>query len=194
MTDATPARGGKRPARSLKDILNSEAFRTLIYQVALAAAVVLLGLYLYQNVVTNLQRQSIATGFGFLDQVSQFEIGEKLIAYSPRDTYGRALLVGLLNTLTVSAAGIVVATVIGFSVGIARVSSNWLLQRIALTYVEIVRNIPVILQVIFWSAVIRNLPAPRQAVDLGMDGRVIDRRKHQLRIGRHRYPLSGDRP
>lgn len=166
MTDATPARGGKRPARSLKDILNSEAFRTLIYQVALAAAVVLLGLYLYQNVVTNLQRQSIATGFGFLDQVSQFEIGEKLIAYSPRDTYGRALLVGLLNTLTVSAAGIVVATVIGFSVGIARVSSNWLLQRIALTYVEIVRNIPVILQVIFWSAVIRNLPAPRQAVEL----------------------------
>ena len=72
----------------------------------------------------------------------------------------------MLNTLTVSAAGIVVATVIGFSVGIARVSSNWLLQRIALTYVEIVRNIPVILQVIFWSAVIRNLPAPRQAVEL----------------------------
>ena len=119
MTDATPARGGKRPARSLKDILNSEAFRTLIYQVALAAAVVLLGLYLYQNVVTNLQRQSIATGFGFLDQVSQFEIGEKLIAYSPRDTYGRALLVGLLNTLTVSAAGIVVAVALALVSGAA---------------------------------------------------------------------------
>ncbi|MFD1883269.1 amino acid ABC transporter permease [Paracoccus pacificus] len=166
MTDVTPARGGKPPARSLKDLLNSEGFRATIYQVALAAAVVLLGYYLYHNVVENLHHQNIATGFGFLGQVSQFEIGEKLIPYSPRDTYGRALLVGLLNTLTVSAVGIVVATIIGFSVGIARVSSNWLLQRIALTYVEIVRNIPVILQVIFWAAVIRNLPAPRQAIDL----------------------------
>lgn len=166
MTDATPARGGKRPAKGLKDILNSESFRSAIYQIALGAAVVLLGLYLYQNVVENLQRQNIATGFGFLGEVSQFQIGERLIEYSPRDTYGRALIVGLLNTLTVSAAGIVVATVIGFSVGIARVSSNWLLQRIALGYVEIVRNIPVILQVIFWAAVIRNLPAPRNAVEL----------------------------
>ena len=166
MTDATPARGGKRPARGLTDILNSESFRTAIYQIALAVGVALIGLYLYQNVVENLQRQNIATGFGFMDEVSPFQIGEKLIEYRPRDTYARAMLVGLLNTLSVSAAGILVATVIGFSVGIARVSGNWLLQRIALTYVEIVRNIPVILQVIFWSAVIRNLPAPRQAVEL----------------------------
>ncbi|WP_186395369.1 amino acid ABC transporter permease [Stappia sp. TSB10GB4] len=166
MTDASPGRSGARPARNLKDILYSESFRTVIYQVALAAAVALLGFYLYQNVIANLSRQNIATGFGFLDQVAQFEIGETLIAYSSRDTYGRALLVGLINTLTVSAAGIVVATVIGFSVGIARVSTNWLLQRIATAYVEIVRNIPVILQVIFWAAVIRNLPAPRQAIEL----------------------------
>lgn len=166
MTDANPGRIAKRPARSLKDILYSESFRTVIYQVALAVGVALLGFYLYQNVIENLNRQNIATGFGFLDQVSQFEIGETLIDYSARDTYGRALLVGLMNTLSVSAAGILVATVIGFSVGIARVSSNWLLQRLATTYVEIVRNIPVILQVIFWAAVIRNLPAPRQAVEL----------------------------
>ena len=166
MTDAIPTRGGKRPARNAKDILYSEGFRSTIYQVLLAAGVVFLGLYLYQNVVENLQRQNIATGFGFLGEVAQFQIGERLIDYSPRDTYGRALVVGLLNTLTVSAAGILLATVIGFSVGIARVSGNWLLQRIALGYVEIVRNIPVILQVIFWSAVIRNLPAPRQAVEL----------------------------
>ncbi|GHC25315.1 ABC transporter permease [Gemmobacter nanjingensis] len=166
MTDATPSGGGKRPARSMKDILYSESFRTVIYQVALAAAVVFLGLFLYQNVVENLQRQNIATGFGFLGEVAQFQIGERLIEYSPRDSYGRALLVGLMNTLTVSAAGILVATVIGFAVGIARVSGNWLLQRISLTYVEVVRNIPVILQVIFWSAVIRNLPAPRQAIEL----------------------------
>ncbi|WP_395541481.1 amino acid ABC transporter permease [Neotabrizicola sp. sgz301269] len=166
MTDATAGRSAKPPKRPLKDILYSEGFRTVIYQIALAAAVALLGLYLYQNVVENLSRQNIATGFGFLKEVSQFEIGETLIGYSSRDTYGRALMVGLMNTLSVSAAGIVLATVIGFAVGIMRVSSNWLLQRIALTYVEIVRNIPVILQVIFWAAVIRNLPAPRQALDL----------------------------
>ncbi|WP_225029844.1 amino acid ABC transporter permease [Xinfangfangia pollutisoli] len=166
MTDATPGRAAKPPARRLKDLIYSEFFRTVIYQIALAGAVVLLGFYLYQNVVENLSRQNIATGFGFLKEVSQFEIGETLISYSSRDTYGRALLVGLMNTLSVSAAGIVVATVIGFSIGIMRVSSNWLLQRIALTYVEIVRNIPVILQVIFWAAVIRNLPAPRQALEL----------------------------
>ncbi|WP_151719754.1 amino acid ABC transporter permease [Gemmobacter serpentinus] len=166
MIDTNQDRSGKRSARSLTDILYSESFRTLIYQVALAVGVALLGLYLYQNVIENLSRQNIATGFGFLDQVSQFEIGETLINYSSRDTYGRALMVGLMNTLTVSAAGIAVATVIGFSIGIARVSNNWLLQRIAIAYVEIVRNIPVILQVIFWGAVIRNLPAPRQAVEL----------------------------
>lgn len=166
MTDATPGRGARPPARQLKDILYSESFRTVVYQIALAAAVALLGFYLYENVVENLGRQNIATGFGFLKEVSQFEIGETLISYSSRDTYGRALAVGLMNTLSVSAAGILLATVIGFSVGIMRVSSNWLLQRIALTYVEIVRNIPVILQVIFWAAVIRNLPAPRQALDL----------------------------
>ena len=166
MTKATLGRGGRPPARRLKDLLYSEAFRAVIYQISLAACIALLGFYLYQNVVENLGRQNIATGFGFLDQVSQFEIGETPISYSSRDTYGRALLVGLMNTLSVSAAGIVVATVLGFLIGIMRVSSNWLLQRIALFYVEIVRNIPVILQVIFWAAVIRNLPAPRQAIEL----------------------------
>ncbi|WLS06000.1 amino acid ABC transporter permease [Shinella oryzae] len=166
MIDATPARDGLPSARRPKDLLYSEGFRAAAYQIALAAAVVFIGLFLYQNVVENLQRQNIATGFGFLKEVSQFEIGETLINYSARDTYARALLVGLLNTLSVSAAGIVLATIIGFSVGIARVSNNWPLQRIATGYVEIVRNVPVILQVIFWAAVTRNLPAPRQALDL----------------------------
>ena len=166
MMKAIPGRSERPRARRLKDLLYSEAVRTVIYQAALAVGIAMLGLYLYQNVVENLGRQNIATGFGFLDQVSQFEIGETLIDYSSRDTYGRALMVGLMNTLSVSAAGIVVATVLGFLIGIMRVSSNFLLQRIALIYVEIVRNIPVILQVIFWAAVIRNLPAPRQALEL----------------------------
>jgi len=150
----------------MADILNSQGFRSFIYQVLLAVFICLLGYYLYSNVVANLAAQNIATGFRFLGQVSQFEIGERLIAYSARDTYGRAILVGLLNTLVVTAAGIVLATVLGFSVGIARTSRNWPLVKIATGYIEVVRNIPVILQVIFWSVVIRNLPSPRAAIDM----------------------------
>lgn len=154
-----------RPARTLYDILYSQGFRTVVYQAALAVAIFALGFYLYSNVVKNLQAQNIATGFRFLGEVSQFEIGETLIDYSARSTYFDALVVGLLNTLSVSFAGIVLATVIGFSVGISRVSGNWLLVKAATGYVEIVRNIPVILQVIFWAVVIRNLPGPKQAID-----------------------------
>lgn len=155
-----------RPRRQLSNILYSKSFRTAVYQTLMAAAIVAIGLSLYQNVVDNLRQQNIATGFGFLGQVAQFDIGEKLIDYSARDTYGRALLVGLINTLTVSAAGIVLATILGFAVGISRVSSNWLLVKVATGYVEIVRNIPVILQVIFWAVVLRNLPNARNATDL----------------------------
>jgi len=165
----------RRTHRDLKTVLYSSSFRSFAYQSLLIGAIVLLGLYLYQNVIENLQRQNIATGFGFLGAVSQFEIGESLIEYSSRDSYGRALLVGLVNTLCVSLAGIVLATIIGFAVGIARVSHNWLLQKIATVFVEILRNIPVILQVIFWSAVIRNLPAPRQAIDLWQWGFLSNR-------------------
>lgn len=154
------------PRRSAADILNSRGFRSFLYQLLLAGLICLLGLYLYSNVVANLAAQNIATGFRFLSEVSQFEIGERLIEYSPRDTYGRAILVGLLNTLVVTAAGIVLATILGFAIGIARTSRNWPLSKIATGYVEVVRNIPVILQVIFWSVVIRNLPAPRAAIDM----------------------------
>ncbi|MCL6705820.1 ABC transporter permease subunit [Pseudomonas sp. R2.Fl] len=158
---------GSSPLRSqFAGILYSQAFCFTVYQVAMAIFVLLAGYYLYSNVMENLRAQNIATGFRFLSEVSQFQIGETLIAYSARDTYFRALLVGLLNTLAVSAVGIVVATLLGFSVGIARTSDNWLLGKLARFYVEIVRNIPVILQVIFWSVVIRNLPAPRGAFEL----------------------------
>ncbi len=155
-----------RPSRSLADILNSQGFRAALYQILLAGFICLLGYYLYSNAVANLAAQNIATGFRFLGEVSQFEIGERLIGYSARDTYARAILVGLLNTLVVTAAGILLATVLGFAVGIARTSRNWPLVKIATGYIEVVRNIPVILQVIFWSVVIRNLPSPRAAIDV----------------------------
>ncbi|HTN63174.1 MAG TPA: ABC transporter permease subunit [Devosia sp.] len=150
----------------MTDLVYSAGFRTLVYQIMIVAAILLAGFYLYANVTHNLQAQSIATGYRFLNEVSQFEIGEKLIAYSSRSTYFDALVVGLLNTLYVSFFGVILATILGFSVGISRVSGNWLLMKVATAYVEFVRNIPVILQVIFWVAVTRNLPAPRQALEV----------------------------
>ncbi|WLI77347.1 ABC transporter permease subunit [Kosakonia sp. H02] len=144
----------------------SKTVRGWSYQLLLALLLIGFSYWLYSNVVDNLRAQRIATGFGFLQQSAQFAIGETLIEYTPRDTYARAVLVGLLNTLYVTLCGIVLATVLGFMVGIGRVSKNWLLAKVCVTYVELLRNVPVILQVIFWSVVIRNLPSPRGAIEL----------------------------
>src|SRR5262249_25596590 len=116
------------------------------------------------NTLVNLRRQNIASGFGFLDREAAFGIGESLIPYSPADTYARAFLVGLLNTLYVSALGVVLATILGTLMGIARLSSNWLVRKLAQVYVETFRNIPLLLQLFFWWAVLReSAPPPRQA-------------------------------
>lgn len=140
--------------------------RGLIYQAGLAILLAL-GIYaLYSNVSENLQRQNIATGFGFLEQLARFNIGESPIPYSASDTYGRALLVGVLNTIRVAAVAIVFATVLGVVAGVARASRNVVISTLAGTYVELARNVPVILQVLLWSSIIRNLPPPRQAVEL----------------------------
>jgi general L-amino acid transport system permease protein len=158
---------GEGPGKtSLVEFIYSKAFRAAFYQVVLALLVVAAGYYLYSNVTDNLRSQNIATGFGFLGQVAQFQIGETMIDYASTDSYSRALLVGLVNTLVVSTFGIVVATIVGFSVGISRVSGNWLLMKVATGYVEVVRNIPVVLQVIFFATVIRNLPVVRDAIDV----------------------------
>ncbi|MBA0206659.1 amino acid ABC transporter permease [Pectobacterium aroidearum] len=162
-------------ARRLLNAFDSKSLRAWIYQCLLGLLIVAFSYWLYANVVENLRSQNIATGFGFLDHTAQFEIGEKLIAFTPRDSYLRALGVGLLNTLYITLCGIVLATLLGFSVGIARVSRNWLLARLAGGYIEMMRNIPVILQVIFWSVVIRNLPSPRDAIELGNLGFLTNR-------------------
>ncbi|WP_409158653.1 amino acid ABC transporter permease [Pectobacterium sp. B2J-2] len=162
-------------SRRLLNAFDSKALRAWIYQCLLGLLIVAFSYWLYANVVENLRSQNIATGFGFLDHAAQFEIGEKRIAFTPRDSYLRALGVGLLNTLYVTLCGIVLATLLGFSLGIARVSRNWLLARLAGGYIELMRNIPVILQVIFWSVVIRNLPSPRDAIELGNLGFLTNR-------------------
>jgi general L-amino acid transport system permease protein len=140
--------------------------RSIIYQVGILLMVGLLGYYLISNTTANLQRQSIATGFGFLQKEASFEIGESLIPYSAADRYARALLVGVLNTLLVSFIGIVLTTILGTLIGIARLSTNWLVSRLAAVYIEVFQDIPVLLQLFFWYAFFYEmLPSPRQALN-----------------------------
>jgi len=138
----------------------------VFYQALALAVVILVGYYLFTNTLTNLERQNIATGFGFFGKEAAFEIGESLISYSAADTYARALLAGVLNTLKVAVIGIILTVVLGTIVGIARLSSNWLVSRTAAIYTEVLQDIPVLLQLFFWYAIFYEiLPSPRQAVN-----------------------------
>ncbi|KAB2920610.1 MAG: amino acid ABC transporter permease [Hyphomicrobiaceae bacterium] len=138
--------------------------RQLVYQVLLLLALALVVWWVASNVAANLRRQNIASGFDFLSRTSGFDVSQSLIDYSNASSYGRAFWVGLLNTLLVAGLGIAFATLIGFMVGIARLSPNWLIARLASAYVEIVRNVPLLLQLFFWYfAVLKNLPSPRQS-------------------------------
>ena len=141
--------------------------RGIVFQAVAVASVAWLLFYFIGNALHNMETRGIATGFDFLTNRASFGISQTLISYSEDDTYGRAFLIGLLNTLLVSALGIVLATLLGFLVGIARLSKNWLLSRIAAVYIETFRNIPLLLQVFFWYfCVLRNLPGPRQSLSL----------------------------
>lgn len=147
-------------------LLNDPTKRSLIYQVGVVLMVAALGYYLISNTLTNLDRQAIATGFGFLEKESAFEIGESLISYSAADNYARALFVGVLNTLKVSFIGIILTVSLGTLVGIARLSTNWLVSRLAAIYIEVLQDIPVLLQLFFWYAIFYEmLPSPRQALN-----------------------------
>jgi general L-amino acid transport system permease protein len=122
---------------------------------------------IYRNTTANLARQGIASGFDFLWRRSGFAITPHLIAFDPEATFARALLVGLLNTLLLSAIAIVASTILGFLIGLARLSSNWLARNLALAYVETFRNIPLLLQIFFWYfGVLRTLPGPRDSIEL----------------------------
>src|SRR3954449_5706958 len=119
------------------------------------------------NARANLQAQRITAGFGFLANTAGFDVSQNLIPYSGSDSYTRVFFVGLLNTLLVSAIGIFFATMLGFLVGLGRLSPNWLLSRVAGAYVELIRNLPLLFQILFWYlAVLATLPNPRQGVSL----------------------------
>lgn len=156
------------PRRPLRLSWSDPRLRNLVWQVVVLGAVVLAGWYLISNTAANLDARHIATGFGFLNRVAGIPIEESLIPYNLSvDTFGRALLIGLLNTAKVAVVGIVLATILGTLVGVARLSPNWLAARIAAAYVEIVRDIPPLLQLLFWYAALQGLPPPRHALHFG---------------------------
>lgn len=145
---------------------NDEKTRGILYQIVTACFVALLGYYLISNVQSNMEKQAIASGFGFMEKEAAFELGESIIEYSAADSYGRALLVGILNTLKISFIGMILTTILGTLIGIASLSSNWLISKLATAYVELLQNIPVLLQLFFFYALFYEaFPSPRQALN-----------------------------
>jgi general L-amino acid transport system permease protein len=138
-----------------------------LLQILFVAALAWLGYEIVANTRANLEQQRITSGFGFLSNTAGFDVSQNMIPYSGSDTYTRVFFVGLVNTLVVAIIGIFFATVIGFLVALGRLSPNWLLSRISGAYVEVVRNLPVLFQILFWYlAVLGALPGPRQSVSL----------------------------
>src|SRR3984957_5603796 len=138
-----------------------------VLQILFVAVLAWIAYEIVANARTNLQSQRITSGFGFLSNTAGFDVNQTLISYSGSDPYTRVFLVGLLNTLLVAVIGIFFATIIGFIVALGRLSPNWLLSRIAGGYVELIRNLPVLFQILFWYlAVLGALPNPRQSISI----------------------------
>ncbi|HEY0852657.1 MAG TPA: ABC transporter permease subunit [Bradyrhizobium sp.] len=136
----------------------------VVFQILFVAALIWLAYEVVENARTNLAAQRITSGFGFLANNAGFDVNQNLIPYSGSDSYLRVFFVGLLNTLVVAVVGIFFATIIGFAVALGRLSPNWLLARIAGGYVELIRNLPPLFQILFWyKAVLSALPGPRQS-------------------------------
>jgi general L-amino acid transport system permease protein len=150
-------------------LINDPRVRGLFYQIVLVMIIVFLFYTAATNAIDNLRRARIASGFGFLNTTAGFDISQSLIPFSAAgSSYGEAFIAGLLNTLLVAAIGIVLATILGFVIGIARLSSNWIVAKLAMVYVELIRNIPLLLQLLFWYvAVLSQLPVPRNSIELG---------------------------
>ena len=148
--------------------LSDQRARGIIYQILLLGCIGTLACGAIYNAVINMRARGIPMGFGFWNDVAGFDINLHLISYSNRSTYGQAFWVGLLNTLLVAVICIPLATLLGFAIGVARLSPNWLLSRFALVYTSIMRNTPLLLLLLFWyNAVLKSLPAPRQSISIG---------------------------
>jgi general L-amino acid transport system permease protein len=148
--------------------LNNQRVRGVVYQIFLLGCIGALTWAAIYNAVITMRARGIPMGFGFWNDVAGFDINLHLINYSNRSTYGQAFWVGLLNTLLIGVICIPLATLLGFAIGVARLSSNWLLSRFALVYVGIMRNTPLLLLLLFWyNAVLKSLPGPRQSISVG---------------------------
>jgi len=146
---------------------NDPVIRGWVFQVVVVALVGLLAWFLVSNTVENLQRQKIASGFHYLEREAGFEIGDTMIAYSPASTYARAILVGMLNTLKIAVLGIIMATILGTAIGVGRLSPNWLLARVCEGYVEMFRNVPLLLWLfLIYKLISEAFPGPRQAINV----------------------------
>ncbi len=165
-SEPDPEPGGRSSAALAGRWSDDPRARAIVYQVALVAAVAFVGWYFVSNAIQNLDERKIASGFGFLTREAGFEIGETgFLSYSAADTYLRALGIGLANTFRVALIGVVLATLLGTLVGLARLSGNWLIAKLAASYVEVIRNVPLLVQLFFWYAIIaENLPGPREAL------------------------------
>ncbi len=156
----------QRPTVKRDFSFGNPTVRAWLYQIIAIVAVLAVVGYLVHNTVINLANRGITSGFAFLDRSAGFGIVQHLIDYTEGDTYARVFMVGLTNTLLVSALCIVFASILGFAIGLARLSENWLLRKLSTIYIETFRNIPPLLQIFFWYfAVLRNLPGPRQALN-----------------------------
>lgn len=153
----------KKPSK-----LNDPRFRALVFQIVASVTVAGFIYWLVNNTLNNMALRGISTGFAFLNNQAGFGVLQSLIEYDETHTYGRTFVVGLLNTILVSALGIFFATIIGFTIGVARLSQNWLINRLAMVYIEIFRNLPLLLQIFFWYfAVAIKLPGPSEAIQIG---------------------------
>ena len=148
-------------------VWTDERGRGVIFQLLLMLGLALFIAFIASNTIANLQRAGLASGYGFLFDTASFDINQRLIEYSSTSTYGRAFIVGGLNTILVAAMGIVTATVIGFLAGVLRLSNNYLISRMAAVYVECIRNVPVLLQIIFWWLILLALPRVRGSLSIG---------------------------
>jgi len=166
---AMPQRTTLSPTRTTRRTFYDRDVQAVFWQVVVVGLVVGVGWFLVHNTLVNLESRNIQTGYHFLWRESGFDISEFMIPYSAASTYARALVVGLLNTLRVAIIGVALATVLGIFVGIGTLSQNWLLARITMGYIHLLRNIPVLLQIILWYTILINdrfLPNPRQAEPL----------------------------
>ena len=165
VTERAPSGGGG--GLDIGRALTDERVRGVIYQVALVLGLVALAAFVVVNTIANYEEAGLSFGYGFLFDTANFDINQRLIEYASTSTYGRALAVGGLNTIVVAVMGIAAATAIGFVTGVLRLSNNFLISRMVAVWVEFTRNVPVLLQIIFWWLIMLALPKVRDSISIG---------------------------